>query len=122
RLHTFSIYLHPLLYFLFFSLTHPSTPQIYTLSLHDALPISRSSSTRSSMPCRARCPACSNSAAYARLGPAWTRRSAADNRPISRSEEHTSELQSRFDLVCRLLLEKKKKKKKKIKKKNNKNN
>src|SRR5207249_5814615 len=32
-----------------------------------------------------------------------------------RSEEHTSELQSRFDLVCRLLLEKKKKKKKKIK-------
>src|SRR5207249_12185751 len=31
----------------------------------------------------------------------------------SRSEEHTSELQSRFDLVCRLLLEKKKKKKKK---------
>src|SRR5437868_11832446 len=35
-----------------------------------------------------------------------------------RSEEHTSELQSRFDLVCRLLLEKKKKKKKKNKKKN----
>src|SRR5438067_7281155 len=32
---------------------------------------------------------------------------------IGRSEEHTSELQSRFDLVCRLLLEKKKKKKKK---------
>src|SRR5437868_8788433 len=30
--------------------------------------------------------------------------------PLSRSEEHTSELQSRFDLVCRLLLEKKKKK------------
>src|SRR5690349_22075966 len=35
-----------------------------------------------------------------------------------RSEEHTSELQSRRDLVCRLLLEKKKKKKKKTKKKN----
>src|SRR5438067_4473217 len=35
-------------------------------------------------------------------------------RRISRSEEHTSELQSRFDLVCRLLLEKKKKKKKNI--------
>src|SRR5438067_9725184 len=32
-----------------------------------------------------------------------------------RSEEHTSELQSRFDLVCRLLLEKKKKKKKEVK-------
>src|SRR5207249_7523184 len=36
----------------------------------------------------------------------------------TRSEEHTSELQSRFDLVCRLLLEKKKKKKKKKKKTN----
>src|SRR5437867_13279031 len=34
----------------------------------------------------------------------------------SRSEEHTSELQSSYDLVCRLLLEKKKKKKKKTKK------
>src|SRR5207249_7367262 len=51
-----------------------------------------------------------------------------DVRIIARSEEHTSELQSRFDLVCRLLLEKKKKKKiiniiKYIKNnKNNKNN
>src|SRR5207249_7420516 len=34
-----------------------------------------------------------------------------DEKQIERSEEHTSELQSRFDLVCRLLLEKKKKKK-----------
>src|SRR5699024_11405120 len=34
--------------------------------------------------------------------------------PVTRSEEHTSELQSRFDLVCRLLLEKKKKKKQNI--------
>src|SRR5271167_5048325 len=40
----------------------------------------------------------------------------------SRSEEHTSELQSRFDLVCRLLLEKKKKKKYKIKEKKKKKN
>src|SRR5438094_4168764 len=40
--------------------------------------------------------------------------------PVSRSEEHTSELQSPYDLVCRLLLEKKKKKKKKnIHNKNN---
>src|SRR5437868_11920772 len=37
----------------------------------------------------------------------------------TRSEEHTSELQSRFDLVCRLLLEKKKKKERIIKSKNN---
>src|SRR5437868_10616366 len=36
-----------------------------------------------------------------------------DTEHSERSEEHTSELQSRFDLVCRLLLEKKKKKKKK---------
>src|SRR5437868_9468220 len=35
-------------------------------------------------------------------------------RPLGRSEEHTSELQSRFDLVCRLLFEKKKKKKNEI--------
>src|SRR5207248_11459852 len=41
-------------------------------------------------------------------------------RPPSRSEEHTSELQSPYDLVCRLLLEKKKKKKKKKTKKKNK--
>src|SRR5215204_7308990 len=47
----------------------------------------------------------------------------APTRPPARSEEHTSELQSHSDLVCRLLLEKKKKKKKIIyhlKKKNNK--
>src|SRR5699024_11723952 len=37
--------------------------------------------------------------------------SSSSKKPIFRSEEHTSELQSRFDLVCRLLLEKKKKKK-----------
>src|SRR5699024_9158658 len=36
-------------------------------------------------------------------GPGWPRQP-----PVGRSEEHTSELQSRFDLVCRLLLEKKK--------------
>src|SRR2546421_4392203 len=39
--------------------------------------------------------------------------------PVLRSEEHTSELQSRSDLVCRLLLEKKKKKKKTVKIQNN---
>src|SRR5438067_12593271 len=40
-----------------------------------------------------------------------TARDAIEDRELRRSEEHTSELQSRFDLVCRLLLEKKKKKK-----------
>src|SRR6267378_992935 len=70
----------------FFNAT--ATPEIYTLSLHDALPIS--------------CPA--------RLGPRGHGLRRARRRsvvPGRRSEEHTSELQSRRDLVCRLLLEKK---------------
>src|SRR5204863_7710094 len=54
-------------------------------------------------------------ARIARRRPSWTiplgRRRAIRAAPRTRSEEHTSELQSRRDLVCRLLLEKKKKKK-----------
>src|SRR5262245_64287544 len=82
----------------------PATPQIYTLSLHDALPIS-------TMPARAAI------SAYSPSRPTWltwTRPTAAspDRRAFSiaqaRSEEHTSELQSLRHLVCRLLLEKKK--------------
>src|SRR5205809_2437224 len=46
---------------------------------------------------------------------------AATDQPLTRSEEHTSELQSRLHLVCRLLLEKKKKKKKIIENKKTKN-
>src|SRR5690349_24002656 len=68
----------------------------YTLSLHDALPISSSSSTRS-RPSRRR----------PRSRARWATSCRACRR-ASRSEEHTSELQSRRDLVCRLLLEKKK--------------
>src|SRR6266513_1696326 len=68
----------------FFSNDTPTT-DISTLSLHDALPISRASCSRPP-----------TSSATARPSGRW-----------SRSEEHTSELQSRFDLVCRLLLEKK---------------
>src|SRR5437868_12864665 len=75
--------LPPFLFFFFFNDT--ATPEIYTLSLHDALPISIVSW-------------CGISSCGA---------SAPDI--CCRSEEHTSELQSRFDLVCRLLLEKKKK-------------
>src|SRR5438067_13017907 len=69
----------------------PAPTEIYTLSLHDALPIS-SSSRRSN-----------------RSGatPSGMTRQRSRNF-LRRSEEHTSELQSRFDLVCRLLLEKKK--------------
>src|SRR2546422_10539625 len=73
-----------------------ATTEIYTLSLHDALPISRamrSSWTTSPKPSQAksRNTECAKSA-----------------RRKLRSEEHTSELQSRLHLVCRLLLEKKK--------------
>src|SRR2546422_3199451 len=70
-----------------------ATTEIYTLSLHDALPISRSSPAGESVVAARPCP------------PACAARRAA-----TRSEEHTSELQSRLHLVCRLLLEKKKNK------------
>src|SRR6266436_9702376 len=76
----------------FFNDTAPT--EIYTLSLHDALPISRPV-PRATVPTRSR-----------RMSAPWKSCSAA----VPRSEEHTSELQSRLHLVCRLLLEKKKKK------------
>src|SRR5947207_12651200 len=66
-----------------------STTDIYTLFLHAALPIYRSSS------------AAFRRASFVRLSPI------SDCRRL-RSEEHTAELQSHSDLVCRLLLEKKK--------------
>src|SRR2546427_2143414 len=84
----------PISFFFFFNDT--ATTEIYTLSLHDALPIFK-----------------------------WIRRIEIADRPfmtreetskytdplVDRSEEHTSELQSQSNLVCRLLLEKKKNKK-----------
>src|SRR5437870_11811469 len=73
----------------FFFFNEPATTEIYTLSLHDALPIFRRTSRRTS-----------RQTSSARE---WTRPAAE-----VRSEEHTSELQSRGHLVCRLLLEKKK--------------
>src|SRR5260221_1401592 len=74
----------------------PATTEIYTLSLHDALPISSVSAARSA----ARASATSSSHDASGLAPATAHHSAV------RSEEHTSELQSHSDLVCRLLLEK----------------
>src|SRR5438445_12599463 len=71
-----------------------ATTEIYTLSLHDALPISTPRQPRR------------DRAGIARTSPARRRRCACRRR--TRSEEHTSELQSRQYLVCRLLLEKKK--------------
>src|SRR5207249_5990838 len=85
------------------------TPALYTLSLHDALPISASPTVPRSHFRIPRSPfssPCAASPRSRRIGvnfPPWPK---PKSRP-SRSEEHTSELQSRFDLVCRLLLEKK---------------
>src|SRR5436309_8786096 len=94
----------PFFFLFFFNAT--ATPEIYTLSLHDALPISIGADTRiarRSGPDRAPSPD-SRSAAPSPRG-----QSSAGI--ATRSEEHTSELQSRENLVCRLLLEKKKKEK-----------
>src|SRR6266481_5052253 len=74
-----------LLLFFFFFFNDTATTEIYTLSLHDALPISP----------------------VLRPSPRASERDATWMEP-GRSEEHTSELQSQFHLVCRLLLEKKK--------------
>src|SRR5947209_10088675 len=80
------------LHFVFFK--DPATTDIYTLSLHDALPISRFIRNRTTQ------------RPYV-----WLTRRAIEVPPETqrRSEEHTSELQSRQYLVCRLLLEKKNK-------------
>src|SRR5207249_10302906 len=103
------------------TVTHPPAP--YTLSLHDALPISGDTGEpvergRSASPLprplksgpgtrlrgveRISCPL-KRSAGRRRGVPSWP--PGGSSAPIRRSEEHTSELQSRFDLVCRLLLE-----------------
>src|SRR3712207_8929843 len=93
-----------------------ATTEIYTLSLHDALPISprpavQVRSRGSSVRCRGSArreappfPAARRWSCAARPAAAATR---ATGSAVPRSEEHTSELQSRQYLVCRLLLEKK---------------
>src|SRR5216684_9277968 len=95
------------LFFFFFFFNDTATTEIYTLSLHDALPISLGARQ-----------------AEASRTASMKRRILSGSFLPGRSEEHTSELQSRLHLVCRLLLEKKKKKKMtlffyKKKKKNN---
>src|SRR3712207_6937949 len=78
-----------------------ATAEIYTLSLHDALPISRPSSPRSAS---IRLLLTRPSVEYSVV---VNSPSSTESRTRWRSEEHTSELQSRQYLVCRLLLEKK---------------
>src|SRR3712207_7659097 len=99
--------MHDAVCFFFFNDT--ATTEIYTLSLHDALPISWSSSKSSSLSSETRLTvAASRGPPVGVQSSAHIRSRATAIRP-SRSEEHTSELQSRQYLVCRLLLEKKKK-------------
>src|SRR5207249_9801836 len=109
---TTSITQHPPLILHHFITHATATPDTYTLSLHDALPISaprhsrpagRSGDDAGRGPCQRR-----------PIGWEGGRKSTGPRRRPGqgrrgRSEEHTSELQSRFDLVCRLLLEKKNK-------------
>src|SRR5207248_9344158 len=107
----YAIYLNFLFLFL---VNDPAPTEIYTLSLHDALPIlwcwdravERAAYRRAAAAPPAGRPRIATSAcAYtypchsAAAGTGWS--------PATRSEEHTSELQSPYDLVCRLLLEKK---------------
>src|SRR3712207_6996318 len=95
-------------YYFFFNDT--ATTEIYTLSLHDALPILATASGR-----RRRSIAHWRSTQRTSMHSTTSRRSSSPRVGStwrSRSEEHTSELQSRQYLVCRLLLEKKKKNKK----------
>src|SRR5437879_11094094 len=93
----FFLYISSSLFSLFF-FNDPATTEIYTLSLHDALPISSDRKRRvRSM----------GSGEITGFG-------VIRFKTQSRSEEHTSELKSPMYLVCRLLLEKKKKKKTKI--------
>src|SRR5437773_8103848 len=91
----------------------PPPPYIYTLSLHDALPILNCASGPrcGAADSGGRSPAESEGERHLSTARWITLR----NSRTLRSEEHTSELQSHHDLVCRLLLEKKKKKKKKKK-------
>src|SRR5438132_8751976 len=87
---------------MFFFFDDPATTEIYTLSLHDALPI-----RAGSIQIWSRCTGSVLEALYS----LWRTPVPAVMRalePDARSEEHTSELQSHSDLVCRLLLEKKK--------------
>src|SRR3712207_7077346 len=95
-----------IVYFIFFFFNDTATTEIYTLSLHDALPIYRIERV------------CTFDRERTFRVLDFTRGEAAAawggsdeiERLDLRSEEHTSELQSRQYLVCRLLLEKKKKK------------
>src|SRR2546427_1358143 len=87
----FLLFLSSPFFSFFFFFNDTATTEIYTLSLHDALPISS--------------PACTTRRPSSRGSGRSIEKSGVFQ---ARSEEHTSELQSQSNLVCRLLLEKKK--------------
>src|SRR5207248_8053762 len=106
-----------------FSSHPPPTAATHTLSLHDALPICGAPGATAVTCCG--CSACAGACANAALAEPERSEPNSGSSPLSgsfgifaqrggrrmefaRSEEHTSELQSPYDLVCRLLLEKKK--------------
>src|SRR5206468_10435926 len=106
-----------------FSFTHPPSPATSTLSLHDALPICQDASPLRRMPGvrvfrpephaagvdeRHKSETDGKHRCEHRRAEIRSQLRVAVKRRVARSEEHTSELQSRSDLVCRLLLEKKK--------------
>src|SRR3712207_8705166 len=103
--------LHITASFFFFFFNDTATTEIYTLSLHDALPIFRPDQSLVVVCCA------TNTAGHMSRETAsdhvvtWSENDGAFSAASlwRRSEEHTSELQSRQYLVCRLLLEKKKK-------------
>src|SRR5688572_33450014 len=95
-----------ILFSFFFFFNDTATTEIYTLSLHDALPIYASANASAA-------DVSAGGLAEDAAGRGLLAGIAGDSslRGLARSEEHTSELQSQSNLVCRLLLEKKKKKK-----------
>src|SRR5438034_11528179 len=85
-------------------LSGTATTESYSLSLHDALPIYQAAPSLSRIQCLE-----SRGHFIGRILPQRTTGAPEPGKFAGRSEEHTSELQSHSDLVCRLLLEKKKK-------------
>src|SRR5260370_14762281 len=99
-------------FFSFFFFNDTATTEIYTLSLHDALPILKRQGYSPERMLEAY-PSLNLAQVYAALSysyehPEEIEASFEQDRAWERSEEHTSELQSHLNLVCRLLLEKKK--------------
>src|SRR2546429_3686825 len=90
---SFSSFMTLLFIFFFFFFNDTATTEIYTLSLHDALPISSRKESEGGV---------------GHLEQSRAKSNRVELPSTFRSEEHTSELQSRLHLVCRLLLEKKK--------------